>query len=192
MSVENFLKKSKTFNSITFSGNYEMPIDHFIKLLEHYNHTLENLLDDYSCVIYLNWTESDSRFEYTPEEYNYKSNQVSRIRSLNLLDFENIHTAYSVLKKGLDNWKIEQERVRNEPRRKACIYTAKRNVRKEVFELHGKKCLCCGSDKKITLDHVIPVNKGGLNEIKNLQPLCISCNSRKSDQIIDYRKNIKI
>lgn len=59
--------------------------------------------------------------------------------------------------------------------------------RDKVLELHGSICLCCGSDKKITIDHIIPVFKGGGNDINNLQPLCHRCNSSKRIKIIDYR-----
>ena len=53
---------------------------------------------------------------------------------------------------------------------------------------YGNKCLCCGrSDVALTVDHVVPVSKGGTSNIENLQPLCLSCNSKKQDKIIDYR-----
>lgn len=53
---------------------------------------------------------------------------------------------------------------------------------------YGNKCLCCGRDDVLlTVDHVIPLVRGGTNTIDNLQPLCGSCNSRKSDKSIDYR-----
>jgi 5-methylcytosine-specific restriction endonuclease McrA len=53
---------------------------------------------------------------------------------------------------------------------------------------YGNKCLCCGrSDVALTVDHVVPVSKGGTSNIDNLQPLCLSCNSKKQDKIIDYR-----
>jgi HNH endonuclease len=55
-------------------------------------------------------------------------------------------------------------------------------------------CLCCGKcepDIKLTVDHVIPTIKHGRNVIENIQPLCLSCNTRKGAKIIDYRGSWK-
>lgn len=52
---------------------------------------------------------------------------------------------------------------------------------------YDNRCLCCGCDGPLTVDHVVPVSKGGNNDITNIQPLCQPCNSRKGVQIIDYR-----
>lgn len=51
-------------------------------------------------------------------------------------------------------------------------------------------CLCCGKREpeiKLTPDHVIPLSKGGRNDIGNLQPLCKPCNTAKNARTIDYR-----
>ncbi len=59
---------------------------------------------------------------------------------------------------------------------------------KDLCDKYGNRCLCCGrSDVKLTIDHVVPISKGGGNSISNLQPLCSLCNNRKHTEIIDYR-----
>jgi 5-methylcytosine-specific restriction endonuclease McrA len=59
-----------------------------------------------------------------------------------------------------------------------------------ILNKYGRKCLRCGrSDVEITMDHVIPLSKGGTHTADNIQPLCKSCNSSKYTQTIDYRKS---
>ena len=48
-------------------------------------------------------------------------------------------------------------------------------------------CLKCGSEKNLTIDHIIPVSKNGTNDFDNLQILCGKCNQDKGDKIADYR-----
>lgn len=58
-----------------------------------------------------------------------------------------------------------------------------------ILDFYGHKCLCCErKDVKLTIDHIIPIFRGGKHCAENVQPLCGPCNSRKKDKVIDYRK----
>lgn len=55
-------------------------------------------------------------------------------------------------------------------------------VRKYVFERDRYQCKSCGKtnlETNLTIDHIIPLARGGQNDISNLQTLCTACNQRK-------------
>lgn len=57
-----------------------------------------------------------------------------------------------------------------------------RKLRHEVFKRDGYRCRECGASKDETsleIDHILPVAKGGTNDIDNLQTLCRECNRMK-------------
>lgn len=59
-----------------------------------------------------------------------------------------------------------------------------------LCERYGRRCLACkrpGSECNLTVDHVIPLSKGGNNRIENIQPLCGPCNATKGTKTTDYR-----
>ena len=59
-----------------------------------------------------------------------------------------------------------------------------------ILERDGYKCLKCGKAKDLTVDMVKPLSKGGLFVPSNIQTLCFSCNSKKGNKTLDYRKTL--
>ena len=37
---------------------------------------------------------------------------------------------------------------------------------------------------RLTIDHILPLSRGGGNELKNIQPLCHRCNAKKGNKIL--------
>jgi ATP-dependent helicase IRC3 len=50
-----------------------------------------------------------------------------------------------------------------------------------------KRCLCCGSTRKLQVDHIKPWYLGGGNDPDNLQALCERCNAAKGTNVINFR-----
>lgn len=46
-------------------------------------------------------------------------------------------------------------------------------------ESWGQTCANCRKKKVLTKDHIMPLSLGGANCIRNIQPLCRNCNSKK-------------
>lgn len=53
-----------------------------------------------------------------------------------------------------------------------------------VIKRDGAICKKCGSTDDLTIDHIVPVSRGGTNDMGNLQVLCRSCNSKKSSKLL--------
>ena len=52
-----------------------------------------------------------------------------------------------------------------------------------VWNRDGGKCVYCGSNENLHLDHIIPFSKCGDTSVENLQLLCQKCNLEKSNKI---------
>jgi 5-methylcytosine-specific restriction endonuclease McrA len=69
--------------------------------------------------------------------------------------------------------------------------TSVRMSRKSIYERDDHTCYLCGqklSETHLTLDHVIPVSKGGRSDWANLATCCAKCNCEKGDKLLSELK----
>ena len=185
---QHFLNNCKYhLSGLIFQGNFDMPKKHFDILFKHYLDTNENLLNDYCDVIHLSWETENKHFYKSRDEINELENSISKIRELRILDFDIISDAKYSLKLYRTYLRWQEEKQYNKPRKDAQKFIGKRKIREFIFKRDKWMCLKCNSLENLTIDHIIPVNKSGKNKLSNLQTLCRSCNSSKSDKFKDYR-----
>lgn len=64
-----------------------------------------------------------------------------------------------------------------------------REEREAVWDMTGGRCFYCGVQtnpfRDFSIDHVVPVSKGGANLQDNLIPCCTTCNSSKRDSDLE-------
>lgn len=72
---------------------------------------------------------------------------------------------YRALKRNTHHWHYTREQV------------------KALFDKFNNQCAYCGIECKLSVDHWIPLSKGGTDVLSNLIPSCHNCNSSKCDNV---------
>jgi len=155
-----------------------MGIDKVEEIYKHYCDSGENLLDAFSIHTYLLWDSENSGIECEPDDYCFRYSQLRKLKKAEI-----VHEEYKRSKKELirqvRRYYARIDAELSDRRRVASAYVYKKAVREAVFNKMGVSCLACGCSENIAIDHIIPVIKGGKDELENLQPLCVPCNSSK-------------
>lgn len=100
---------------------------------------------------------------------------------------------YMVKRRAEDAEYIEKERLRCKlarQKRMAGLPKPRRLVIRDLFDSQSGICAnpYCRADLSVTqfnLDHILPISKGGGNEMANLQLLCPPCDRRKYNKTSD-------
>ena len=62
-----------------------------------------------------------------------------------------------------------------------------RRIREQIIRRDGC-CQMCGTEERLSVDHIVPRTLGGDDNPSNLQTLCSSCNSVKGGRLFDRPK----
>ena len=131
---------------------------------------------------------SEDRARYKAENHDRVLIQDAAYRDANAVD----------LAERLRQWKLDH------PESYSAIHRRAKHKRRMLIEQDGGhwtneewlalkhaydyRCADCGKHEpdevSLTVDHVIPLSKGGSNSVGNLAPRCRSCNSKKNNKII--------
>lgn len=100
-------------------------------------------------------------------------------------------------REGYRRWEVEnpgKRRAINQNRRSREINAEGRFTADDIAlitKAQGGKCACCGKKRKLTIDHIKPLTKGGSNWPSNIQMLCQPCNSSKKDRDpVEHRQSL--
>lgn len=93
--------------------------------------------------------------------------------------------------------KVKQFKANNRRKRRAARHASPGSFTagefEELCESYGNRCLGCGAAGVVLeADHVVPLTRGGTDDIGNIQPLCGSCNRGKFVKTTDYRTSESI
>jgi len=70
----------------------------------------------------------------------------------------------------------------NDRRRNTLRSLRKTRALKDRLAFFGNKCVYCGTDKHLVIDHIKPISKGAPTLVCNLAPACKVCNGKKSNR----------
>lgn len=61
-----------------------------------------------------------------------------------------------------------------------------RRLRTAVFHRDDYTCTYCGArGVRLECDHIVPISRGGSNDIENLATACFTCNRSKRDKLVE-------
>lgn len=121
---------------------------------------------------YLEWSNSWS-----------KNNRVAKLNIQKKWNSKNIDRHWAIVK--CDSASKKSKNI-------GCIDTLTINQLLDKYSRNNGYCEYCSRivypKTKLSVDHVIPFNRGGVNTIENVALCCRSCNSKKRDNSLEQFK----
>lgn len=88
------------------------------------------------------------------------------------------------LKELEEKWVIQEAKRKHTAQKRSQFQAQRAQIVPEVLQRDNYRCRYCGTREHLTLDHIVPLSKGGHpTDLNNLIVACQSCNSRKKDHL---------
>jgi len=91
-----------------------------------------------------------------------------------------------------DRWRLKRAILRAETYKDGVIQAATQIEGKftradwlALLKEFDHACAYCGTETKLSLEHLMPLSRDGKTEVGNIVPACIPCNSSKRDQTLE-------
>lgn len=121
----------------------------------------------------------------TPHRYDERFVYEGRKLSVTVTEHECLDCTYKWYQKDPEESKkkVIADAISRPRAHKRRLNNYGRRKMKSILFKEDSRCVSCGSYDDLTIDHIIPLSKGGSNGPDNLQILCDNCNNRKGDTI---------
>ena len=74
---------------------------------------------------------------------------------------------------------LKKKPLRRVSEKQAKDLRLRNKIKAELIAKHGSVCMECGKHGPVDLSHTMPLGKGGLTAILNLEILCRPCHNRR-------------
>ena len=175
--------------------------NNYIRFLEEFDRLI-NDNQEYDSYIYDTSLLKPYFFKNQESLKKYEKNEIVSMKLINHHIFKIIVEVHYITPSGRHHYQKVSEYTRNEissfdniSKNRSGFYSEKEyqrslmtdSLRYNVLKRDGFRCCICGASAKdgtrLEVDHIIPISKGGMTVLDNLQTLCKECNRGKSDKM---------
>lgn len=116
-----------------------------------------------------------------PISHNSDGSSVIRFKKINEDYFEEYNSYYKYLHDDKKYFVWYKEVYSKQDRKKSNKKENHSKIKNKIIDRDGGRCISCGTNENLTIDHIVPISKSFDRSYYNLMTLCHKCNVTKFD-----------